>query len=60
MQLKASDNRNNDDFEGLSLNLTKFGDDLVVKITLKNTNEIEFTLNDVSPVSGTCCGLGSS
>ena len=48
MQLKASDNRNNDDFEGLNLNLTKFGDDLVVKITLKNTNEIEFTLNDVS------------
>lgn len=48
MQLKASDNRNNDDFEGLNLNLVKSGDDLVVKITLKNTNEIEFILNDVS------------
>lgn len=48
MQLKASDNRNNDDFEDLNLNLTKSGDDLVVKITLKNTNEIEFILNDVS------------
>ena len=29
MQLKASDNRNNDDFEDLNLNLTKSGDDLV-------------------------------
>lgn len=48
MQLKASDDRNNDDFEDLNLNLTKSGDDLVVKITLKNTNEIEFILNDVS------------
>lgn len=48
MQLKASDERNNDDFEDLTLNLVKSGDDLVVKITLKNTNEIEFILNDVS------------
>lgn len=48
MQLKASDDRNNDDFEDLNLNLTKSGNDLVVKITLKNTNEIEFILNDVS------------
>ena len=48
MELKSSDNRNNDDFEDLTLNLTKSGDDLVVKITLKNTNEIEFILKDVS------------
>ena len=48
MELKASDNRNNDDFEGLTLNLAKSGDDLVVKITLKNSNEIEFILNNVS------------
>lgn len=48
MQLKASDERNNDDFEDLTLNLVKSGDDLVVKITLKNTNEIEFILNNVS------------
>lgn len=48
MELKASDNRNNDDFEGLTLNLTRSGDDLTVKITLKNTNEIEFILNNVS------------
>ena len=48
MELKSSDNRNNDDFEGLTLNLAKSGDDLAVKITLKNKNEIEFILNDVS------------
>ena len=48
MELKASNNRNNDDFENLTLNLVKSGDDLVVKITLENSNEIEFILNNVS------------
>lgn len=48
MELKASDNRNNDDFEGLTLNLAKSGDELFVQITLKNSNEIEFILKDVS------------
>ena len=48
MQLKSSDNRDNDDFEDLTLNLAKSGDDLFGKITLKNTNEIEFILKDVS------------
>lgn len=48
MQLKASDERNNDDFEGLTLNLVKSGDDIFVKITLENSNEIEFILNNVS------------
>lgn len=48
MKLKASDNRNNDDFEGLTINLAKSGDDIAVKITLKNSNEIEFILNNVS------------
>ena len=48
MELKASDNRNNDDFDNLTLNLTKSGNDLVVKITLENSNEIEFILNNVS------------
>lgn len=47
MQLKASDERNNDDFEDLKLELTPFGKDLTVKLTLTNGNEIEFTLNDV-------------
>jgi hypothetical protein len=47
MQLKASDNRNNDDFDDLKLELTPFGKDLTVKLTLTNGNEIEFTLNDV-------------
>ena len=48
MQLKASDNRNNDDFEGLALNLVKSGNDILGKITLNTGNEIEFTLNNVS------------
>ena len=47
MQLKASDERNNDDFDDLKLELTPFGKDLSVKLTLTNGNEIEFTLNDV-------------
>lgn len=47
MQLKASDDRNNDDFEDLKLELTPFGKDLTVKLTLTNGNEIEFILNDV-------------
>ena len=43
MQLKASDERNNDDFDDLKLELTPFGKDLSVKLTLTNGNEIEFT-----------------
>ena len=48
MALKASDNRNNDDFEGLTLNLVKSGNDIFGKITLNTGNEIEFTLSNVS------------
>ena len=48
MQLKASDERNNDDFEDLKLELTPFGKDLTVKLTLTNGNEIEFILDNVS------------
>lgn len=48
MQLKASDERDNSDFEDLTLNLVKSGNDLFVKITLENSNEIEFILNNVS------------
>ena len=47
MNLKASDNRNNDDFDDLKLELTPVGKDLTVKLTLTNGNEIEFILNDV-------------
>lgn len=47
MQLKASDERDNSDFDGLDLQLTPFGKDLTVKLTLTNGNEIEFILNDV-------------
>lgn len=47
MQLKASDERNNDDFDDLKLELTPFGKDLSVKITLTNGDEIEFILDDV-------------
>jgi hypothetical protein len=47
MQLKASDERDNSDFENLNLELTPFGKDLTVKLTLTNGNEIEFILNDV-------------
>ena len=47
MNLKASDNRNNDDFDDLKLELTPSGKDLTVKLTLTNGNEIEFILNDV-------------
>lgn len=48
MELKASDNRNNDDFEDLTLNLVKSGKDIFGKITLNTGNEIEFTLSNVS------------
>lgn len=48
MQLKASDNRDNDDFEDLTFNLVKSGNNILGKITLKNGNEIEFTLDNVS------------
>ena len=48
MSLKASDIRNNDDFEGLTLNLVKSGNDIFGKITLNTGNEIEFTLSNVS------------
>ena len=47
MQFKASNDRDNSDFEGLKLELTPFGKDLTVKLTLTNGNEIEFTLDDV-------------
>lgn len=47
MQFKASNDRDNSDFEDLKLELTPFGKDLTVKLTLTNGNEIEFTLNDV-------------
>ncbi len=47
MNLKASDIRNNDDFDDLKLELTPFGKDLTVKLTLTNGNEIEFILNNV-------------
>ena len=47
MNLKASDNRNNDDFDDLKLELTPFGKDITVKLTLTNGNEIEFILNNV-------------
>ena len=48
MQFKASNDRDNDDFEDLSLKLVKSGDSIFGKITLKNSNEIEFILNNVS------------
>ena len=48
MSLKASDIRSNDDFEGLTLNLVKSGNDIFGKITLNTGNEIEFTLSNVS------------
>lgn len=48
MQPKASDKRNNDDFEGLVFDLVKSGNDIFGKITLKNGNEIEFILSNVS------------
>ena len=48
MALKASDNRNNDDFEDLSLTLARSGNDIFGKITLENGNEIEFILANVS------------
>ena len=48
MQLKASDDRDNSDFDDLTLNLVKSGNDIFVKITLENSNEIEFILNNVS------------
>ena len=48
MQLKASDDRDNSDFDDLTLNLVKSGNDIFVKLTLKNSNEIEFILNNVS------------
>ena len=47
MQFKASNDRDNSDFEGLKLELTPFGKDLTVKLTLTNGNEIVFTLDDV-------------
>lgn len=47
MLLKASDNRDNSDFENPKLELTPFGKDLTVKITLANGTEIELILNDV-------------
>ena len=48
MQLKASNERDNSDFEDLKLELVKSGNDIFVKITLENSNEIEFILNNVS------------
>ena len=48
MQLKASDERNNDDFDDLTLNLAKSGSNIFGQITLKSGNVIEFTLVNVS------------
>jgi hypothetical protein len=48
MQLKASDNRDNNDFDDLTLDLVKSGNDIFGKITLNTGNEIEFTLSNVS------------
>jgi len=48
MQLKASNERDNSDFDDLTLSLVKSGNDIFVKITLENSNEIEFILNNVS------------
>ena len=47
MNLKASDERDNEDFDDLKLELTPSGKDLTVKLTLTNGNEIEFILNNV-------------
>ena len=47
MKLIASDERDNSDFADLKLELTPFGKDLTVKMTLTNGNEIELILNDV-------------